>query len=383
MTKHPTYDVVVLGVGAVGSAALYHLAKRGVSALGIDRFPPGHDRGSSHGDTRVIRKAYFEDPAYVPLLHRAYDGWAEIEEASGRRLFERTGLIEVGPPEGEVVPGVLRAAAEHSLEVEALEAGQVEARFPGFVVPEGMVGVYEADGGFLRVEECVRTHAELACAAGAELMVGATVRGWREVGEGVEIETDQGRVHASALIVTAGAWAGDLLATLALPLRVKRKVLLWYPLKPAPAPHYALSAEGVVFLFEMPDGVYYGFPSTDGQTLKVACHDDGLYIDEPLALDRALHAEDTEGVTAFVSRCMPGVQPRAPGRHAVCMYTLTPDLHMVVDRVPGIANGWFAAGLSGHGFKYSNALGESLVERTLGGPFPVDLSSFAASRFTD
>ena len=381
MSRTQNFEVAVLGVGAVGSAALYHLAKRGIRAVGIDRFVPGHDRGSSHGDTRVIRKAYFEDPAYVPLLHRAYDGWEALEAATGEALFRRTGLIEVGPPDGYVVPGVLRAAEEHGLDVEALSASELEARYPGFFVPEGMTGVYEADGGFLEVEACVMAHARLAEAAGAELMTGVTIEGVAGDGDGAVVTTSQGVVRADAVILSAGAWAGDLTAGLGLPLRVKRKVLLWYPLKAQPAPQYAVADRSPVFLYEFPEGVYYGFPSTDGSTLKVACHDDGLYIDEPLALDRTLHTFDHEAVDAFLAAHMSGVQPHSPSRHAVCMYTVTPDLHMVVDRLPGLQNSWYAAGLSGHGFKYSNALGEALVTRVLSEDSPVDLTPFLASRF--
>ena len=377
-----TFDVAVLGVGGVGSAALYHLASRGVRAVGIDRFPPGHDRGSSHGDTRVIRKAYFEDPAYVPLLHRAYDGWAELEAEVGSTLFTRTGLIEIGPPDGEVVPGVLRAAEEHGLDVEALDPAALSRRFPGYLVPDGMTGVYEADGGVLAVEACVEAYAALAQARGAALMIGAEVQSWRPDGDGVLVQTSEGTVRAGALIVTAGAWASDLLQVLDLPLHVKRKVLLWYPLLPAQAPRYAVGEGGVVFLYELPEGVYYGFPSVDGATLKVACHDDGVLVSDPLQLDRALHRSDHEAVDSFVAACMPGVQPHSPCRHAVCMYTMTPDLHMVVDRVPGPANAWYAAGLSGHGFKYANVLGEALAQLTLDGACTVDLSPFTAARFS-
>jgi len=381
VTAAPAFDVAVLGVGGVGSAALYHLASRGIRAVGIDRFEPGHDRGSSHGATRVIRKAYFEDSAYVPLLHRAYDGWRAVEAATGRTLFRRTGLIEIGPPDGEVVPGVLRAAEEHDLDVEALAEGELERRFPGFVVPEGMVGVYEADGGVLQVEACVEAHAELARQAGATLMTGVEVQGWQPDGEGVQIATSAGPVAAGGLIVTAGAWAPDLLAAMSLPLSVKRKVLLWYPLKTPPAPQYAVDDGGVVFLYELPEGVFYGFPSLDGVTLKVARHDDGIAAPEPLALDRMLHPWDHEAVDGFLAAWMPGVQPRDPCRHATCMYTMTPDQHMVTGRIPGLHNGWFAAGLSGHGFKFSNALGEALVDLALGGACSVDLAPFSAARF--
>ena len=377
-----SYDVAVVGVGAVGSAALYHLAKRGVRAIGLDRFAPGHDRGSSHGDTRVIRKAYFEAPEYVPLLHRAYEGWSTLEEESKETLFLRTGLIEVGPPDGYVVPGVLRAAEEHGLEVSALGAAELEERFPGFRVPEGMSGVYEADGGLLFVESCVSAHARLAQERGAELKVGVSVEALCADGEGVRITTSEGDVHAGAVIVSAGAWAGELLAPLNLPLHVKRKVLLWYPLEESSAQHYMLDGRGVVFLYEFEEGVYYGFPSLDGRTLKVACHDDGVVIDDPLGLDRRLHEFDHQGVAQFLKRYMPGVASDMPLRHAVCMYTMTPDLHMVVDAIPHLKNAWFAAGLSGHGFKYSNALGEALVERALQEKATLDLAPFGAARFS-
>ena len=375
------YQVAVLGVGAVGSAALYHLAQRGVSAVGVERFQPGHDRGSSHGDTRVIRKAYFEAPEYVPLLHRAYEGWARLEEESGESLFLKTGLVEIGPPDGYVVPGVLRAAKEHALDVEPLSAGALTERYKGLLVPEGMSGVYEADGGLLHVEACVAAHARLAEEAGATLLTGTSVARIERDGAGVALYTSAGVIRADALIVSAGAWAHKLLPELALPLKVKRKVLLWYPLQGDAAYQNRSDEGGVVFLYEFPEGVYYGFPSLDGRSLKVACHDDGGYLEAPLTLDRSLYPEDHAGVDAFLRAYMPGVMPGCPIRHAVCMYTMTPDLHMIVDRVPHLANAWFAAGLSGHGFKYSNALGEALVERVMGEPGHVDLRPFATSRF--
>ena len=153
------YDVIVIGCGGVGSATLWQLASRGARVLGIDPYAPGHDRGSSHGDTRVIRQAYFEHPDYVPLLRRAYALWSDLEQQAGRRLYHETGVLEIGPPNGEVVPGVLTSARVHGLEVESLTADEVAQRFPGCAVPDGDVAVFEKRGGFLRVEDCV-----IACA---------------------------------------------------------------------------------------------------------------------------------------------------------------------------------------------------------------------------
>src|SRR3990172_5363623 len=174
----PSYDAIVLGVGGVGSAALYHLARRGARTLGLDRFPPGHDRGSSHGQTRVIRQAYFEHPDYVPLLKKSYQLWRELEAATGRQLFHEVGVLEVGRADGDVVPGVLRAAAEHRLDVDQIAAPEIERRWPGLRVPGELIGVFERNAGYLLVEECVAAPLEAAAAAGAKLLVDTVVHDW-------------------------------------------------------------------------------------------------------------------------------------------------------------------------------------------------------------
>lgn len=212
--SHP--DVLVLGTGGVGTAALFHLARRGARVVGIDRFPPGHDRGSSHGVTRVIRMAYFEHPHYVPLLARAFDLWAELGQMIGRRLLVQTGLLQIGPPSGEVVAGVLRSAREHGLAVEPLPPDTVAQRFPGFHVPEGMAAVLEERAGLLLVEDCVRAHAELAHRQGATLVAREEVRSFTTGPAGVRVTTDRSTYEAGNLVVTPGPWAPDLLADLVL-----------------------------------------------------------------------------------------------------------------------------------------------------------------------
>ncbi len=374
------YDAIVLGVGGVGSAALFHLARRGVRALGLDRFPPGHDRGSSHGDTRIIRLAYFEGPDYVPLLRRSYALWEELEGLAGRRLYEEVGLLEVGAPDGPIVPGVLASARAHGLEVEALAPDEVARRFGGaFALPEGARAVFERRAGFLHVEECVRAHAALAQAAGASLRTGEAVQGWAAEGDGVLVTTDRGRYAADRLIVTAGPWAGEVLEDLGLPLEVVRKPLLWFEAKD---PRYARERGCPCFYFETAAGHFYGFPAlpgAEGPALKVAEHSGGEPVADPLAVDRALRPADEAGVAAFLRAHLPGVGARRV-RHAVCMYTRTPDEHFVVDRHPRHPQVVLAAGLSGHGFKMASGLGEALVDLALG-----DASSatapFALARF--
>ncbi len=370
------YEAIVLGVGGVGSAALFHLARAGRKVLGLDRFAPGHDRGSSHGETRIIRLAYFEGAGYVPLLRRAYDLWAELEELAGEELYREVGLLEVGPPDGVVVPGVLRSAAEHGLEVEALDAAAVKERFGGaFALPEGAAAAFERRAGYLRVEACVAAHVLLARARGAELRVGEAVTGWRPDGEGVVVTTEAAEYAADRLVITAGAWAGQVLADLGLPLQGVRKPLLWFA---ADDPRYAADRGCPGYFYETPQGHFYGFPAVDG-ALKVAEHSGGEPVEDPLQVDRALRPSDEAPVAAFVRAHLPGVSERRL-RHAVCLYTRTPDEHFVVDRHPRHPQVAFVAGLSGHGFKMASALGEAIAALEPGAPGPAALAPFACDR---
>ncbi len=223
------YDCIVLGTGGVGSAALFHFARRGIKVLGLDRFAPAHDRGSSHGQTRMIRQAYFEHPDYVPLVRRAYKLWEELEELSGEKLYREVGLLEIGPADGLIVPGVLRAAAEHQLPVEQLSVADIQQRFPGFSLRgEPLVGLFEHRAGYLRVEACVRAHLRAAQQWGVELLTGVTVQSWRVHDDHVEVTTDRGTFAADRLAITAGAWAGQALADLGLPLQIRRKPQYWF-----------------------------------------------------------------------------------------------------------------------------------------------------------
>jgi sarcosine oxidase len=353
-------EVAVIGCGAVGSATLWHLARRGVNALAIDRFPPGHDRGSSHGETRVIRKAYFEHADYVPLLKRAYDLWAELESVTGQKLYTPAGLVEIGPPDGAVVPGVIASARQHGLPVEPMTAADVRRRWPSISVPDTMTAVFEPDAGYLAVEACVRAQAAAAQAAGGRIRLGA-VASWRPVSSGgFAITLEDGDVIAAdRLALAPGAWAPQLLADLAVPFVVKRKPLFWL----ATADRELERAP--VWLFETPAGVYYGFPKIGGE-LKAAEHSHGETVADPLTVDRSLHADEEERLRRFLAAHLPSVDGPVT-RHAVCMYTMTPDQDFIVDvhpTVPGVA---LIAGLSGHGFKFAPVLGEVLADLATAG----------------
>ena len=223
-----TCDVIVIGTGGVGTAALAEVVRRGARAIGIDRFAPGHDRGSSHGQTRIIRQAYFEHPDYVPLLLEAYRMWRELEKAAGEQLLGEVGLVEIGPPTGTVVSGVLASAAAHGLEVERLSAAQIERRFAGLRAGEGLVGVFEPRAGYLLVEQAVQAQAAEARRRGAELCIGETVLSWSVKADGATVRTDRDLYCAGRLIISAGAWAGQLLADLRIPLVVLRKQVHWF-----------------------------------------------------------------------------------------------------------------------------------------------------------
>jgi sarcosine oxidase len=356
------YDAIVLGTGGVGSAALHHLARRGFKVVGLDRFGPAHGLGSSHTGTRMIRLAYFEHPEYVPLLRRAFVQWEELQDRRHEQLYRQVGLVEVGPPEGELVTGILRAAALHELDVESLDAATARRRFGGYALGAGQVAVFERRAGILAVEACVLAHLHEASEAGAELRTGVAVLDWRTDGEGVEVTTDSGTVRADRLVVAAGPWAGQVLADIGLDLRVLRKPVFWFGADPAV---YGVEAGCPMFIFETGRGTFYGFPALDG-TVKVGEHTGGELVGDPLAVDRAERPSDRAAVAAFLADHLPGVDLR-PVRHEVCMYTCTPDGHFVVDVHPDAPQVCFAAGLSGHGFKLAPVLGEALADLAVDG----------------
>lgn len=350
-----TWDVIVLGVGGFGSGALYHLARRGLRVLGIEQHGVPHDYGSSHGESRIIRLAYFEHPDYVPLLRRAFEHWRELERLSGRRLLHQTGLFLCGPAEGEAVPGTRRAAEEHHLSLDVLTPAEAAARFPEFAFPPDSEVVFEQSAGWLSVEACVAAHVEQARRAGATLHLHERVERWTTDGRTVQVWTDRNRYEAAAAVITAGPWASRLLGPLGIPLRVLRKVQLWFDVREGSY------RETPCFLYEQSQRTFYGFPSLDGRTIKVAEHTGGEEVEDPALVDRRCHPEDIAPVAAFVREFLPRAEPQVL-RHSVCLYTMSPDGHFVVDRHPEWENVVFGAGFSGHGFKFTGVLGEVLAD---------------------
>ncbi|HEX5633032.1 MAG TPA: N-methyl-L-tryptophan oxidase [Gemmatimonadales bacterium] len=371
-----TYDVVVAGLGAMGSATLCELARRGHRVLGLDRFTPPHDRGSSHGRSRIIREAYFEEPRYVPLVRRAYECWARLEEESGARLFRRTGGLSFGPQGGELFDGARRSAELHGLAHEVLSADEIRARVPALQPEPGMLGVWEPRAGMLAPEAAIAAALDVAHRHGAEVRPGEGLTGWRATGGGIEVTTAERRVTAGRLVLAVGAWTGQLLAELALPLAVQRNVLLWFdPLRP----ELFTPDRFPVFLCEYEPGrAWYGFPDT-GEGVKLALHDFSVTTSVD-RLDRDVAPADVDAVRALIRRFLPAAD--GPVRtSAVCMYTSTPDGHFVLDRHPAHADVVVASPCSGHGFKFASALGEVLADLATDATPAFDLSPFALARF--
>lgn len=375
----PTCDVIVLGTGGVGSAALHHLAARGLTVVGLDQFPPAHGLGSSHGQSRIIRKAYFEHPDYVPLLERAYSRWDELGKLTGRAdLFERTGLVQIGPGDGIVIPGVMESASRHGLALDVLTADEMRKRFPQYGLPEDCTAVYEADAGLLRVEDCVLAYLNVARAAGATLQTGVSVHRWRPSAGGVEVETSEGVFHAGSLVVTAGYWAPRMLGDLGLSLEVRRKPLFWLE---ANSGAHRLERGCPCFFYERPEGQFYGFPEMEpGGGVKVACHSGGEVITDPTEVDRRLDETDLAKVRHFTKEWFPEVGAGLL-RHETCLYTMSPDEHFIVDRHPGFPQVAFAAGLSGHGFKFASVLGEILADLIVDGGTKLPAQFLGLGRF--
>jgi sarcosine oxidase len=374
---HPTYDAIVLGVGGMGSAAVFELARRGRRVLGLEQFSLVHDRGSSHGQTRVIRKAYAEHPDYVPLLRRAYERWYDLEQRQELHLFTECGCLSIGRPDGDLVPGVRRAAEIHQLPIEELGPADLRRRYSAFHFGDGYEAVLERDAGFLAVEECVRAFIREAQRLGADIRANEPVLSWQATGHGVVVRTAQQEYRADRLVITAGAWAAAVLRDLGLPLTVSRKVLLWFGTSDD-----RLFRRDVfpVYMAEMPEGFFYGFPVVDRLGHKVARHDSIAPIDNPASLDRSVSAADEAECRPFVRAYLPAADgPLRQGK--VCMYTLTPDHHFVIDVHPAHPQVAIAAGFSGHGFKFASAVGLILADLAEQGQTDLPIGMFRMGRF--
>ncbi|MBK7538066.1 MAG: N-methyl-L-tryptophan oxidase [Myxococcales bacterium] len=361
-----SYDVIVLGLGGMGTAAAAHLARRGQRVLGLEQFAQGHDRGASHGETRLIRKAYFESPRYGPLLERAYQLWDELSEEVGASLLHRSGLALCTTADAAQDAGAgtsfaraLATARQLAVPVQELSAAQVRARWPALALPDDMVCMFEPGAGFLEVDRCVRSHAEVATRHGATLRFGERVLSWSADAHGVAVTTEHGRFLAARLVVTAGPWAAAALSELALPLRVHLVHQLWFSAGDAMAAERGMPA----YAFDVDGHFVYGFPRWGAWGAKICEHAPGPEVspDADGAKDAGAQVQVPQAVAAAISAYLPEVSPRLV--HAKrCLYTMTPDEDFVVDLHPRHPHVCLAAGFSGHGFKFATVIGEVLAD---------------------
>jgi sarcosine oxidase len=367
------YDAIVIGLGGVGSATLWRLAKRGLRVLGIDRFSPPHNWGSSHGETRIIRQAYFEHPDYVPLLKRAYTLWDELERESGLQLFHHVGLLQAGRGDGVVVPGVRRSAREHNLTIENYSIKEARARWPHLRFGDDLEIVYEPTAGYLRVENAVSACLSAAVQCGAEIRTDAQVTLWNSGVESVQVYLGAEVIQGQRLIIAAGPWAAELLTDLNVALEVRRKSLFWF------ATNNGAAVQLPTYLFELPEGVFYGFPAIEGR-MKVAEHSGGTTIANPLSVNRDIVPAEVLAVDSFKQRHLPLAAEMLD--HAVCLYTMSPDENFILDKHPDDHRIAFAAGLSGHGYKFAPVLGEALADLAFNGGSQLPIEFLGLKRFT-
>jgi len=373
------WDVIVIGVGGVGSATAMHLAKTGVRTLGIDQYHAAHDRGSSHGQTRIIRQAYFEHPCYVPLLQRAYDLWNELEQQSNQKLFHRTGLVELGPSDGIVIPGVHSSAATYNLPIKKMSPSEIHRRWPGIRGNDDWEAIIELNAGFLKVEECVQAHLDLATQHGCDLVHNCKVHQWSSDSREVEVVTDRGIEKAAQLVIAGGPWTRALIPELSTKLQIFRKHLYWFH----PENEGFRAKDGFpCFFHETDNGFFYGFPCFNGTGVKIARHSGGQPIEAPdrdSATSKIMDESDRQLVIDYASKYLPGLGSQLISS-ASCYYTSTPDENFVIDQLPDHQNVTVVAGLSGHGFKFTTALGEIASKLALNRHIPLDLGPFTIER---
>ena len=372
----PVYEVIIAGLGAMGSATAAELAGQGVSVLGLDKFHPPHQFGSSHGLSRIIREAYFEHPMYVPLVQRAYELWESLERRSGRKLLWPTGGLMLGAPDSVLVTGARRSAETHHLPHKNLSAAEIRHRFPVFALPEEMVAVWEPRAGVLFPELALRTQLERAASAGAVLKFEEPMLAWEPTQGGVRVRTASETYVAKQLLISSGAWLGSLVPELKLPLSVERQVLFWFA--PRANPEIFAPAACPIYILEYePRRFFYGFPDL-GDGLKIGVHHEGVGTG-PDALDRVVKEDEIHSARTLLERFLPNAAGPLKSS-AVCMYTNTPDEHFILDFHPQWPQVLIASPCSGHGFKFAPVIGEIATTLLLGRQPPFDLSLFKLSR---
>ncbi|MGZ3545025.1 MAG: N-methyl-L-tryptophan oxidase [Gemmatimonadaceae bacterium] len=378
--KARDYDAIVAGLGAMGSATLFHLARRGLSVLGLEQFSPGHQFGSSHGDSRIIRETYFEHPLYVPLVQRANELWRELEAASGKSLMTITGGLMIGAPDGSVVSGTLRSAREHGLPHEILTPPAVHDRFPAFQLAPDLVAVMDPRAGYLDPEACNRTHVDAARTAGAEARFDEPVLEWNPDGDGVRVRTQTGSYTADHLVLAAGAWTGSLARDLDLPLTIERQTVFWFESDGLNRDYHA--ADFPIYAYEYKAGhICYGFPRLP-RGMKASVMHSGELARDAESVRRMVKDDEVKPLRAALRPVLPQLAEASVRESSVCIFTNTPNHDFIIDFHPEHRQVLISSPCSGHGFKFASAIGELQADLITKGKSRFDLVPFRASRWS-
>ena len=377
MTATRHFDTIVIGVGGMGSAAVYQLARRGQRVLGLERFDIPHSMGSSHGVNRIIRLAYYEHPSYVPLLRRAYELWRALEQTANEQILFITGSLDAGPPDSQCFRGSLLSCEQHDLPHEILTGAELNRRFPGYRLPESHQAVLQPQGGYLLSERAIVAHVQAAQALGAEVRAREPVLGWEPHASAIRVTTDRGVYEADRLVVSAGAWVGELVPGLKKIAVPERQVLAW--LQPT-RPELFEAARFPVFNLFVDEGHFYGFPLCSVPGFKFGRYHHLEENVDPNTIDREPNARDETILRGFAERYFPdGAGPTMALR--ACMFTNAPDEHFILDLHPDDPRVVVASPCSGHGFKFCSVVGEIVADLAEAGETRHDIGLFRLDRF--
>lgn len=363
----------------MGSAAIYELARRGKTVLGLDQFDVPNSLGASVGVTRIIRLAYAEHPKYVPLLRRSYELWRDLQRVANEQLLFITGGIDAGHESSDTIKGSLKSCEEHALPHEFMSAVDINRRFPGYCLPSEMVAVYQPDGGFLMSERCVAAHVNAALALGAEIHGRERVLGWDVDSGRVVVTTDHARYEAGSLVLTAGPWTAGVDPELRRYIVAERQVLLWAQPR---RPEYFEVGRFPIFNMEVPEGRFYGFPVHSVPGFKIGKYHHREEFVEADSVDRTCHPADEAVLREGIRRYFPDADGPTLAMK-VCMFANTQDEHFIIDRHPAAENVIVAAGFSGHGFKFCGVVGEIAADLAIEGRTKWDVELFRLRRLTN
>jgi sarcosine oxidase len=381
--SNTSFDVIVIGVGSMGSSACYHLATRGCKVLGLEQFDISHEFGSHAGQSRIIRKAYFENSDYVPLLTRAYENWKALEEETGEQLYFKTGLVYFGNPDHVMMQGVKQSASLYSIPLENFTGSSINQRFPQFTIPANFEGLWESEAGFVTPEKAIQLYAKQAIRKRAEIHSNEKILNWKKNGNGVIVTSDKNTYRSQKLVITAGAWSKSMIPGLSRILKITRQFVAW--IKPNRWNDFTLDHFPCWLIADEKQGCYYGFPILpkafgDPQGLKLAHHYPALETD-PDNVNRKINAEDETDLQYVLDRYFPGVFESLLS-YKICLYANSPDEDFIIDNLPGYEeNVAIACGFSGHGFKFASVVGEIVADLVTAGKAKLPVKFLSVNRF--